>query len=160
MSAHRWRVGTIPDELGVIVHGPVVLARASGIVVGLRCVFAHTGGLHLPFALRATGVQAEAAGRQTFRRSVALEDVGPGTSSRPLLHIAVDDLSGEAISTGGISGSEDTFAVDTSVWVDRVPTDGRVVLTVGWPQAGLPETRTVLLLEGLDDYLERIRPLT
>ncbi|MCI2238033.1 hypothetical protein MO973_38250 [Paenibacillus sp. TRM 82003] len=68
MTMHRWPPALPPDELGAVVHGPVVLARATGIVAGLRCVFAHTGGLLLPVVLRAGGVQAEAAARQTFSR--------------------------------------------------------------------------------------------
>lgn len=107
----------------MLAPGAVVLARATGIVAGLRCVFAHTGQLHLPCTPRATGVQADA-------------------------------------SHGETSGSDDAFTMDTGVGVDRVPTDRRVGLTVAWPRAGLPETRTELLLEGLDDFLDRIRPLT
>jgi hypothetical protein len=162
VNAHRWPGATIPDELGVIVHGPVILARAAGIVAGLRCVFAHTGGLYLLFTLHATGVQAEAANRQIFsRHAVALQEVGPGTSSLPLLHIDVDDQSGGAdASQATTSGSDDAFNMNAGFWVDRIPTDGRLGITVVWPQAGLLETRTELMLEGLDDYGDRVRPLT
>ena len=65
MRAHRWGAVVEPTDLGAVVHGPVVLGRAPGIVAGLRCVFGHTDGLWLPFVLRAEGVQAEAAFRQS-----------------------------------------------------------------------------------------------
>jgi hypothetical protein len=68
VTTHRWAGGFIPAELGVIVHGPRILGRADGIAAGLRCIFAHTGGLHLVVALHATGVQAEAANRQSIDR--------------------------------------------------------------------------------------------
>lgn len=144
------------------MHGPVILARAVGIVAGLRCVFAHTGGLHLLFTLHATGVQAEAASHQSFSgHAVALQGARPGTSSWPLLRIDVDDQSGGAdASQAATSGGDDAFIMDASFWVDRIPTDSRLGITVAWPQAGLPETRTELTLEGLDDYSDRIRPLT
>jgi hypothetical protein len=162
VNAHRWPSAVIPNELGVIVHGPVILARASGIVAGLRGVVAHTGGLHLLFTLHATGVKAEAANRQTFGRFGApLQAIGPGTDSWPLLQIDVDDQSGGAdASQATSSGGDDIFDMDASFWVDQIPTDARLGITVGWPQAGLPATRTELTLEGLDDYRDRVLPLT
>ncbi|PRY12493.1 hypothetical protein [Kineococcus rhizosphaerae] len=147
MRAHRWAAAVEPTDLGAVVHGPVVLARAPGIVAGLRCVFAHTDGLWLPFVLRAEGVQAEAATRQSFSGHLPLDETGPGTWSEPVVAIGVDGDEGFADasrSSGG--GGEDSFDLDAGYWVDRVPSDGRLTVTVSWPQAGLPETRTDLVL--------------
>ena len=52
------------QELGSIAHGPVLLDRGHGIAVGLRCVFAHRTGLHLPLVLIARDVHADAAARR------------------------------------------------------------------------------------------------
>ncbi len=147
MRAHRWPAAVEPEDLGAVVHGPVVLGRATGIVAGLRCVFAHRDGLSLPFVLRAEGVQAEAAARQSFSSHLPLDESGPGSWSEPVVAIGIGDHEGFADpsrSSGG--GGEDSFALDASFWVDELPTDGKLTITVSWPQAGLPQTRTELAL--------------
>ncbi|GAA0306761.1 hypothetical protein [Kineococcus aurantiacus] len=147
MRPHRWAAAAEPRDLGAVVHGPVVLARATGVVAGLRCVFAHADGLSLPFVLRAEGVQAEAAARQSFSGHVPLDEFGPGTWSEPVVAIGVDGDEGLADpSQSSGSGGEDAFDLDATYWVDRLPTDGRLTVTVSWPQAGLPLTRTELEL--------------
>lgn len=83
MTRLRWPAQLPPDdELGAVVHGPVVLARSPGIAAGLRCVFAHPTGLHLPLVLRAEGVQAEAAGRRAgWRPGTTAPTATPGPVS-------------------------------------------------------------------------------
>ncbi|WP_432544454.1 hypothetical protein [Kineococcus sp. SYSU DK002] len=145
MRPHRWPPAVAPEGLGAVVHGPVVLARATGIVAGLRCVFAHADGLWLPFVLRAEGVQAEAAARQSAWGDVG-ED-GPQGWSEPVVAIEVagrEGLADPAQASG--SAGEDAYDLDAWFWVDVLPTDGRLTLTVSWPQAGLPLTRTELRL--------------
>ncbi|WP_432571277.1 hypothetical protein [Kineococcus sp. SYSU DK005] len=162
MTPHRWPPAAPPDELGAVVHGPVVLARATGIVAGLRCVFAHTGGLLLPFVLRARGVQAEAACRQTFGhlREPGPDGGGAVSWSLPQVHVEVDGLAGFADSSGGpSSGGDDDFEMQARYWIDRLPRDGRLGIGVAWPRAGLPESRTVLELGDLGDLHERVLPL-
>lgn len=147
MRAHRWPPAPEPDELGAIAHGPVVLARSPGIVAGLWCVVAQTGGLSLPFVLRAAGVQAEAASRQSTSHRLALEDAGPGTFSEPRVGIRVGDAEGLAdASQATSSGGDDAYDLDANFWIDALPADGRVVVTVSWVQAGLAESRTELRL--------------
>ena len=95
MTRHRWAAAVPPDELGVVVHGPVLLARSPGIAAGLRCVYAHPGGLRLPLVLRAAGVQAEAAGRTTSPRF--RDDAGDREPwSGPTLDVEVDGIRGVA----------------------------------------------------------------
>ncbi|WP_380158013.1 hypothetical protein [Kineococcus sp. R86509] len=147
MRVHRWPPAVEPDELGAIVHGPVVLARSPGVVAALRCVFAHTGGLSLPFVLRAEGVQAEAANRQSTSHRLALEDIGPGTFSEPRVVVRVGEAEGLAdASQATSSGGDDAYDLDANFWIDALPTDGRIVVTVSWVQAGLAESRTELRL--------------
>ena len=157
MTRLRWSAQVPPEELGVVVHGPVVLARSPGIVAGLRCVFAHPGGLHLLVVLRAEGVQAEAAGRRTFPRP---DDAGHDPCTGPALVADVDGDSRPADPIGQeSSGSADHFSQRVAYWIGALPRDGRLQLTFGWPQAGLAETRTVLQLADLDGLEERVLPL-
>ncbi|AXG12614.1 hypothetical protein [Intrasporangium calvum] len=134
----------------MVVHGPVILCRASGIVAGLRCVFAHPEGLELHFVLRASGVQAEAASRQ---------GQVPG-SSHPKVHVQVNDRDGVAHPTGGpITTGDDRFFMQTRYWIDELPFDRRVHITVAWPEAGMPETQRVIMLDDLSGLPERVLPL-
>ena len=158
MSRLRWPPHVLPEELGAVVHGPVVLARSPGIVAGLRCVFAHPSGLHLPVTVRAEGVQAEAAGRRTFPR-------GEGTRPEPWsgLQLTVEaDGESRTVDPAGqeSSGSEDHFRAEVTYWVGTLPRDGRLRLTLGWPEAGLAEASTVLDLTGLDELATRVLPLS
>ncbi|MEZ0165568.1 hypothetical protein AB2L27_12470 [Kineococcus sp. LSe6-4] len=149
LSPHRWPPAVEPEDLGAVVHGPVVLARATGIVAALRCVFAHADGLSLPFVLRAEGVQAEAALRQSQWGGV--DEDGPQGWSEPAVAVRVGGHEGFADpSQARGSGGEDAYDLDATFWIDvrpeEVARDHRLELTVAWPQAGLPETTTVLTL--------------
>lgn len=125
----------------------MVLARSPGIVAGLRCVFAHTGGLSLPFVLRAEGVQGEAGGRQSHSHRLSLDELGPGSFSEPRVVVQVGESEGLAdASQASSSGGEDSYDLDATFWIDELPTDGGLVVTVSWPQAGLAESRTELQL--------------
>ena len=157
MSRLRWPPHVLPEELGAVVHGPAVLARSPGIVAGLRCVFAHPGGLHLPVAVRAEGVQAEAAGRRTFPRAT---DTGSEPWSGLQLSVEVD---GEVRSVDPAgqesSGSDEHFGAEVTYWIGALPRDGRLGITVGWPQAGLAESTTEVDLGDLADVGRRVLPL-
>lgn len=162
MPRHRWPAQLPPrDELGAVVHGPVVLARSPGIAAGLRCVFAHPGGLHLPLVLRADGVQAEAASRRTFPRHRPGESP-PAERAREawgglLLSIEVDGESGIADPAAQeASGGADAFDLEASYWVGRLPSDRRLRLTLAWPRAGLAEDVTLLTLDDLHDLGDRV----
>jgi hypothetical protein len=159
VTLHRWPAALPPDELGVVVHGPVALARSPGIAAGLRCVFAHPGGLQLPFVVRASGVQAQAAGRRTFSRP--RDEAGAGDAwSGVTLHVEVDGIAGIADAANQeSSGSADVFTLESTYWIDRLPRNGPLRLTVAWPQAGLAETTTELQLDDLGGLGDRVVPL-
>jgi hypothetical protein len=156
VTRHRWAAAGPPDELGVVVHGPVLLARSPGIAAGLRCVYAHPGGLRLPLVLRAAGVQAEAAGRTTLPRF--RDDAGDREPwSGPTLDVEVDGIRGVADAANQeSSGNADDFSLEGTFWIDRLPRDGRLRLTVAWPEAGLAENTTVLALDDLDGLGDRV----
>lgn len=145
MVLHRWPALLPPGELGVVVHGPAVLARSAGIVLGLRCVFAQSGGLLLPVVLRAAGVQAEAARRRIAPRPES------DSLSEPRLTAEIDGRSGiaDAIQASA-SASEDAYESDAWYWLGAIPLDQRLRLTAAWPEAGLRESSAELTLTGLD----------
>jgi hypothetical protein len=152
-AAHRPAVPPPPDELGVVVHGPVLLARSPGIAAGLRCVFAHPTGLRLLLVLHAEGVQAEAASRRTEDLQPPEHDPWSGITVRAQL----DGVEGPAHRAGGRStGSADDFDLQADFWIGALPGDGRLGLTVGWPGAGLAEAGSVLELAGLGDLASRV----
>jgi hypothetical protein len=153
MTRHRWGARLPPDELRAVVHGPVVLSRSPGIAAGLRCVFAHPGGLQLPLVLRARGVQAEAAARSSSLHRHG-DPLAPGRAREPwsglLLTVEVNGRSGiadPAHSTA--SGNDDAFDLEASYWIGELPEDGQVRIDAAWPQAGLGEHSTVLTLGDL-----------
>ena len=162
MPVLRWPPAPTPrDELGVVGHGPALLARSPGVAAGLQCVFTHPGGLHLPMVLRAEGVQAEAASRGDRHRWLADTSSGqePGSDpyAGPTLIVGADgeQRSADPGRSEGSSG-HDTFERQMHYWIGCLPADGTLELTIGWPRAGLAQTTTALQLASLDDLAGRV----
>ncbi|GAB3470188.1 hypothetical protein AB1207_13580 [Kineococcus endophyticus] len=97
MTTHPWNVEESDDtwrRLGAVVHGPAVLARAPGIAVGLRCVFAYPDSLSVWLLARADAAlipqdlpprsDAEAAVQSQW------EALWPGRPHDPLVHVTLD----------------------------------------------------------------------
>lgn len=61
-------------ELPAIAHGPAILARSTGLVIGLRDIVAYSTGLQISVVALATGVHAEAAARQ-FRAPAEIDPI-------------------------------------------------------------------------------------
>lgn len=149
MIERVWSDDPLPEDLGVVVLGPQRLGRASGVAVGLRCVFAHPTGLHLPVVLLATGDGADRARRASF----------PGPDGAPAFrllaeangkHGPVDHWRREA------EGGDGHFVMRADYWVTELPHDRTLALTVAWPEIGLPQTSTTLHLEPLADLDSRV----
>jgi hypothetical protein len=153
-QSRYWSENPRPDDLGVVVHGPAVVARAPGIAVAVRCVFARPDGLALDLMLRAHGVQADAAARQSG--PVELTGRPEAAGSEPVLTITADETT--ALVQGPQSGSagDDHFSLDLQAWVDILPTDGRLTVTAGWPEAGLATGSAILTLAPLTDLDARV----
>jgi len=152
MEDRAWPYGRPPDALGAVVHGPALLARQVGITVGLRCVFAHPDGLHIPLVLAARGEPADRAGSVRFGR----------VESSPILQLTatMNGRSGPVDSTQTEGrGGTGTFDQRSTYWINALPEDGRLRLSVAWPEIGLAETITDLLLGDLDDLEDRVIPL-
>ncbi|WNB87204.1 hypothetical protein [Cellulomonas sp. ATA003] len=57
-------------------------------------------------------------------------------------------------------GGSGRFDQQSTSWVGELPGDGRLRLTVAWPEIGLASTHTDLVLHGLTDLDARAIPLT
>lgn len=135
MAIDRWNPVEPPAELGMVAHGPALLARSPGIAIRLRCVFAHPAGLRLLVVLRAVGVQAEAAGRNTSDVSIVVAANGRTGPALPI--------------TQPGSWNADHFDLDLDVWIPELPEDSQLSITCSWPQAGLAEQTVTLTLADL-----------
>jgi len=139
MIEHVWSYDPLPEDLGAVVHGPVLLARVDGVAVGLRCVFAHPTGLHLPVVLLANGHGADLANRASF----------PGRVSTPTFRLLAE-ANGKRGRVDpwrqGSEGGDGRFEMRADYWVNELPDDRTLALTVAWPEIGLPQTSTTLLL--------------
>jgi hypothetical protein len=158
--------------LGVVVHGPAILAgsAALGVVAGVRCVFAHPSGVHLPVVAAASGIYAEAADRVHRGSLKALEQAEksqPGRGdvrSDPLrtmvLTVQVNGRRGPAHPyQEQSSGGNDHFDLQADYWIPELPGDELIEVTTSWPEIGLEEHTTVLSCGHLDDLAGRVYPL-
>ncbi|HYN96357.1 MAG TPA: hypothetical protein VES42_21145 [Pilimelia sp.] len=143
---------TRPEALGAVVHGPVLLGRSPGVAVGLRCVFAHPGGLDLPLVLVAVNVHADAARRQAGPRAAPMGTAAPTSEGWSGLRVWAEagDRTGEVLPYGGgESASDDRYTQEAGYWIDLLPADGTLRLVVSWPQVGLAEHSTLLRFPNL-----------
>ena len=81
-------------RLGAIVHGPAVLARAPGIAVGLRCVFAYPDSLSIWLVARAEAalIPQDPPPRSDAEAVVQAqrEALWPGRPHDPLVHVTMN----------------------------------------------------------------------
>jgi hypothetical protein len=162
MKGHRWPLVLPPDELGAVVHGPLVLGRSAGVVVGVRCVFAHPTGLHLPVVMIASGVYAEAAQRQSGQahRPRGYEPSDPPGWSWLELWGEVNGEMGEMQPfSANSSSNQDRYVQESNYWVGELPDDDVLRLTVAWPRIGLGESVTVLRFDRLQQAAAGAIPL-
>ncbi|MBF5083432.1 hypothetical protein [Quadrisphaera sp. INWT6] len=159
MTTDDWPSLELPERLGVVAHGPALLAQAPDIAAGLRCVWARPEGLLLPVVVQARGVHADAASRQTFGGSDPVHPDGDaadvfGSAVRVVARAGDREVELDS-AHGTASAGDDDFTAEAAYWLPGVPDDGLLHLTVAWPEAGLPETTTTLRLEGLHDLETR-----
>ena len=142
--SRRWVPAIPPEDTGVPVHGPLLLAQAPGIRAELDHVQAHAqpAGLMLHLKLHADGIHAEAAKRQLLEGPRQALDPAGGkpVGSQPVLRVKLNDLADQVHpKTSSTHGYEDAatgeahFAMEASYWIDELPAGGRVHLSVTWP---------------------------
>jgi hypothetical protein len=156
MVTHYWPEDPSPDELGVVVHGPAIVARAPGIAVAVSCVFARPTGLSIGIVLRATGARAEAARRETSGPDPFDESEGWPDGSELIVTFGVDGTVGIGQPREIGSSTEGYLAIDMQTWVDALPSSGQLTVTAAWSQAGLPEGGTTLTLTPAEDLEHRV----
>ncbi|ABS03855.1 hypothetical protein [Kineococcus radiotolerans] len=83
MTKHEWPAQRPPHELGALAHGPHILAQAPGISAGLRCIYAHPSGLHLPLTFRAHGERAHDAAAWSYGKIRRYPSVAPAPAPAP-----------------------------------------------------------------------------
>jgi len=147
MKRERWTGAAPETDLGAVVHGPLVLARSTGVAVGLRCVFAHRAGLHLPLVVLACAIHAEAAGRQTGQPPAPpgyRPSDPPGWSQLEVVG-ELNGRTGEMLPFSATrSGSLDRYTEQAEYWIGELPRDGVLRLTVAWPRIGLDAATTTV----------------
>lgn len=156
-----WQPWAIEDSdqtwgsLGAIAHGPVVLAQAPGIVVGLRCLFAHPDRLtawlvataDAAFIPQVLPPRSEAEARVQSD----LWEQWPGFANDPLIHATVDFMP-QRLSllerNDGYGDGDGVRRVSCSARIFGMPTDDTLGFEVSWGPA-LPPTHTTLQLPNL-----------
>lgn len=144
-----------PDamEMGALAHGPRVLARSVGVVVGLRSIVAYSSGRDLAVVAVASGTHAEAMRRQ-FQ---APAEIDPETGERRrgewvgerLQLRALEDSVLQPVprrSTAGFHQQENTYRHEYFFEVSPLPDTTELPLVTAWPAIGLEPVTTYLEL--------------
>lgn len=145
-----------------MVHGPLVLGRGTGVVVGVRCVFGHPTGLHLPTVIVASGVHAQAAQRQSGHQYLptGYQPSEPPGWSYLELRAELNGRSGEMQPFASTSSSnEDSYYQEANYWIEELPADGVLRLSVAWPRVGLDPSTVVVTMQGLPEAVRGAIPL-
>lgn len=144
-SDRTWR------SLGVIVHGPVILAKVPGITIGLRCIFAFPDRLTAWLAATADAAfipqvlpprsDAEAAVRgQQWEQ-------WPGNANDPLVHAFVDHMPQRLALTerNDTWDGHDERRLSCAMRIFGLPTDDQLGFEVSWGPALAPVSTTLQL---------------
>jgi hypothetical protein len=172
-------MGPDEELLGVVVHSGLVLGRSKDVVVAVRRITAFPGGLALDTVVLARDLHAEAAGRReqaasAHRRAAEMaQREGSAAAERhhalqqamiegrylpsfdegDRLRLGVTTPAGQArwldAYESSSSKTEGHYRLEAAYWLTPLPVDGLLTLVCGWPEIGLPETQTDLILPDL-----------
>lgn len=153
-----WPQRVIPPdatEMGAIAHGPRILARDPGLIVGLRSIVAYSSGLDLAIVAIANGVRADAM-EQLFQAPAELDPVtgeprrgrwaGEG---RQLQVRALDDAMLQPVPrrhTQGFHQQPDSYRREYLYEISPLPDVTELPLLTAWPALGLAPVTTYLEL--------------
>ncbi|WP_432572292.1 hypothetical protein [Kineococcus sp. SYSU DK005] len=155
-----WRPWQVQDSqatwssLGAIAHGPVLLARAPGIAIGLRCLLAHPDRLSAWLVASAEAastpqdLRTRSAGEATAQED--LREHWPEPPGNPVVHASVDRVPQRLFlgERNDARGGDGVRRISCVARIFGLPTDDRLGLRVSWGPA-LPPTSTTLDLPGL-----------
>ena len=167
------------ELLGVVVHSGLVLARGQDVVAALRRITAFPAGLSLDAVVLARAVHAEAANRREReataqqestaaaqwegaaaaererlrKRAITEQRYLPRFEEGDTLRLAVLGPAGDArwldAYQATSSSTEEQYRLEASYWVMPLPRDGLLTLVCAWPEIGLPEAPTDIVLPDL-----------
>jgi hypothetical protein len=105
-----------------------------------------------------------AAGRQHARRQASirrryLPELGEGDALRLGLLSAAGDSRWLDPYQSTRSAGADRYRLEASYWATPLPPDGLLEIVCGWPEIGLPETVTDVILPDLSTRAAEARPL-
>jgi hypothetical protein len=135
-----------PDEelLGVVVHSGLVLGRSDDVVAAIRRITAFPSGLALDTVVLARDIRAQAAGR---REHAATAQRRAAETAQQLDEAAAQYDSGTEAQRDGPAAADRHHALKQAMIERRLsPLEGLLSLICSWPEVGLPETQTDLLL--------------
>ncbi|WP_432572281.1 hypothetical protein [Kineococcus sp. SYSU DK005] len=145
-SSDTWR------RLGAIVHGPAVLARAPGIAVGLRCVFAYPDSLSVWLVARAEAalIPQDPPPRSDAEAVVQAqrEALWPGRPHDPLVHVTMNHAPAQRLSW---AERRDDCTIDGVRYIScsarllGLPAGGQLDVEVSWGPALAPVLTRVQL---------------
>ncbi|MFD4368687.1 hypothetical protein [Rhodococcus sp. NPDC058521] len=157
-----------PDssELGAIVHGPVILARATNVVVALRSIVAFSTGLDLSIVAVAWGAESDA---------MKLEFTSPAeidpANGRPhptrvqgerLVLRTLDESVPQPLphrSTEAFNQIPGSYRREYLFVIRPLPSVTELRLVTAWTNIGLHSTKSGLALPPLAKIREAIIPL-
>jgi hypothetical protein len=172
-------LGPDEELLGVVVHSGLVLGRSKDVVVAVRRITAFPGGLALDTVVLARDIHAEAAGRReqaasahrraaemaqregttaaerhhTLQQAMIERRYLPSFAEDDRLRLGVTTPAGQARWLDAYASSsskrEGHYRLEAAYWLTPLPVDGLLTLVCGWPEIGLPETQTDLVLPEL-----------
>jgi hypothetical protein len=167
------------ELLGVVVHSGLVLARSQDVVAALRRITAFPAGLSLDAVVLAREVHAQAADRREReataqqeskaaaqwegtaaaererlrKRAITERRYLPKFEEGDTLRLVVLTPAGDAqwldAYQSTSSSNEERYRLEASYWVTPLPRDGLLTLVCAWPEIGLPEALTDVVVPDL-----------
>lgn len=153
-SVMAWSQRYLPPdtaEIGALAHGPRILARAPGILVGLRSIVAYSSGLDLAVVAVAAGPQADAMRSQfTAPAEIDAETGQPyrGELRREMMQLrALEDSRLQPVlyrSTEGFHQKPNSYRREYLYEISDLPHTTELPLVAAWPEIGLDPVTTYL----------------
>lgn len=164
-----WHQRLVPPdsaELGAIVHGPMILARSTNVVIALRSIVAFSSGLDLSIAAVAWGAESECMKLQ-FTAPAEIDPVSgrprPVKAHRERLELrALDESVAQPLphrNNESINQVPDSYRREYLFVIRPLPGTTELCLVTAWPAIGLQPVTVHLVLPSPTAIHEAIIPL-
>ncbi len=140
-----------PDEelLGIVVHSGLVLASDKGVVAALRRITAFPAGLSLDAVVLEAAAPPDHLHKQATIEPPHLPRFGRGDELRLAVLTRGDEPQSLHPYQASSSGNDTHYRFEASYWAAPLPVHGLLTLVCAWPEVGLGETVTDILLPDL-----------